>query len=291
MNINNHRLKIFTRSFSLQLYTQAKGLFEQMGVPCVRLTDQTADGYFYTMLKDTDCDIAINIDEDCFLVDPQTVLDLVQVVIENDYANAGCPDGGSGCPRGGNPIVTNPFFNVLNLKLIRTKFTFKNQISTFDYKVVLEQMEEKFPKEILKGGYDFARTDYEPYYPFFFWLAYNFKTLYLVGEKHLDGISTILHAPDGRIICMHSWLARFYNVPGFFVKYWQKDAGKQKERIDSLIDEVYGLRGFQRPHLTRCNHLQFVFDELLRWSIKIPQRIVGWPKKLRKRIKQSISAD
>jgi len=90
---------------------------------------------------------------------------------------------------------------------------------------------------------------------------------------------------------MHSWLARFYNVPGFFVKYWQKDAGKQKQRIDSLIDEVYGLRGFQRPHLTRCNHLQFVFDELLRWSIKIPQRIVGWPKKLRKRIKQSISAD
>jgi hypothetical protein len=242
------------------------------------------------MLQDLECDVAINIDEDAFVVNPQAMLDLVEFVVIHGYANAGCPDGGGGCPRSGNPIVTNPFFNVLNLKLIRSKFS-KEAVKQFDYKSVVKEMEDKFPKEILFSGHNFNRTDYEPYYPFFFWLAYNFKTLYLVGEKHLDGISTILHAPDGRIICMHSWLARFYNVPGFFVKYWQKDAGKQKERIDSLIDEVYGLRGFQRPHLTRCNHLQFVFDELLRWSIKIPQRIVGWPKKLRKRIKQSISAD
>jgi hypothetical protein len=276
--LNGVRLKIFTRSFDLQLYSYARELFRCFDVPIVRLTDQTADGYFYTMLKDTECDIAINIDEDAFVVNPQAMLDLVEFVVIHGYANAGCPDGGGGCPRSGNPIVTNPFFNVLNLKLIRSKFS-KEAVKQFDYKSVVKEMEDKFPKEILFSGHNFNRTDYEPYYPFFFWLAYNFKTLYLVGEKHLDGISTILHAPDGRIICMHSWLARFYNVPGFFVKYWQKDAGKQKQRIDSLIDEVYGLRGFQRPHLTRCNHLQFVFDELLRLSIKIPQRIMGWPRK------------
>src|SRR5574344_1345122 len=125
MNVMNYRIKIFTRSFSLELYSLAKPLFATMGIPIVRLTDQTADGYFYTMLSDLDCDVAVNIDEDCFVVNPQAILDLAQVVVENDYANAGCPDGGSGCPRGGNPIVTNPFFNVLNLKLIRTKFTFK----------------------------------------------------------------------------------------------------------------------------------------------------------------------
>ena len=69
------RIKIFTRSFDLRLYRLAKGLFcdwkdaEGRPIPCVRLTDQSADGYFFTMLKDTDCDVAINIDENEYRAD------------------------------------------------------------------------------------------------------------------------------------------------------------------------------------------------------------------------------
>ena len=46
------RIKIYTRSFDLRLYRLAKGLFcdwkdaEGEPIPCVRLTDQTADGFF-----------------------------------------------------------------------------------------------------------------------------------------------------------------------------------------------------------------------------------------------------
>ena len=87
------RIKIYTRSFDLKLYRLAKGLFEGLRdaggnpIPCVRLTDQSADGYFYTMLRDRDCDVAVNIDEDAFLVDPQAALDLVGVLLEGGYAN------------------------------------------------------------------------------------------------------------------------------------------------------------------------------------------------------------
>ena len=89
------RIKIFTRSFDLRLYRLAKGLFcdwkdaEGNPIPCVRLTDQTADGYFYTMLRDKDCDIAINVDEDAFIVDHQAVLALVDTLLEGGYALVG----------------------------------------------------------------------------------------------------------------------------------------------------------------------------------------------------------
>lgn len=90
--LNSIRLKIFTRSFDLRLYSYARELFRCFNVPIVRLTDQTADGYFYTMLKDTECDVAINIDEDAFLINPDALLELVNFVVEHNYANVGCPD-------------------------------------------------------------------------------------------------------------------------------------------------------------------------------------------------------
>ena len=113
MKISSLRIKFFCRSFDLRLYLLSKGLYESLGYECVRLTDQSADGYFYTMLKDNSCDIAINVDEDCFITNPDAVFSLVEYVIENGIANAGCPDGGGAVPRGANPIVTNPFFNIL----------------------------------------------------------------------------------------------------------------------------------------------------------------------------------
>ena len=134
------RIKIYCRSFDLRLYRLSKGLYESWGFPCVRLTDQSADGYFHTMLQDTECDIAINVDEDCFICDKQAVLRLVEYVVAHGYANAGCPDGASWVPRGGNPLVTNPFFNVFDLRLIREKYS-REAVATFDYKAHRAEME------------------------------------------------------------------------------------------------------------------------------------------------------
>ena len=255
------RIKIYTRSFDLKLYRLSATLHE--GIDCVqvvRLTDRTADGYFYTMLKDEDCDIAINIDEDAFITDPQAVNDLVRLMIEEGYANIGCSDAGSGLPRSGNPKVTNPFFNILNLRLIRSKFNMT------DVRAYTE--------------------DYEPYYPFFLWMADNFKTLYLPAHKHPDGISTILFDLQDRCICMHSWYARFYSMPDFIVRRIQKDQGMQKARIDALISQAYGIRRMALPEFDAGDKAAFITNKVIRWMIKVPQRISRWPGKIRKKLKK-----
>lgn len=279
----NKRIKIYTRSFDLKLYRYSSELSKALGFPLVRLTDQSADGYFYTMLKDTDCDIAINVDEDAFIVDTQAVLDLVDYVVANGYADAGCPDGGGFCPRRFNPIVTNPFFNVFNLELIRTKFDIK-EIKSFDYTKVKSELVSKFPKERLELSYDFELFDYEPYCPFFFWLAHNFNILYLPSKKHDDGITTILCDLEGREICMHTWFARFFTMPSFIVNRIEKGAGMQKSRIEAVINEAYSIRNIDKPTFGITDSISFVTNKIVRWMIKVPQRISRWPYKIKRNI-------
>lgn len=257
------RIKVYTRSFDLRLYRLAKGLFgdlkdaEGNHIPCVRLTDQSADGYFYTMLRDNDCDIAINVDEDAFIVDTQAVLDLVGTLLEGGYANIGCSDGDP-ATTGRDPVVTNPFFNVFNLKLIRTRFDRHAMVNTPE--------------------------DREPYYPFFHWLAAEFPTLYLPCRKHGDGITTVALDPQGRTLCLHTWFSRFYSMPEWIVRRIEPSQGTQKARIDAVIREAYALRGLQVPSFGIADRLSFAGNKAVRWIIKVPQRIARWPYKIRRRL-------
>ena len=163
------KIKIYTRSFSPELYKFSKGLYPA-GVEAVRMTDRSADGYFYAMLRDTDCDIAINIDEDAYVCDPDAVMALAMRVYEEGWANAGACDCGPGCPRSHNPIVTNPFFNILNLKLIREKYQGPAQIREFDYQPDKAQMKEAFLQQVgwpLNGDFEKAREIHYRLTPFF----------------------------------------------------------------------------------------------------------------------------
>ncbi|MBR1929370.1 MAG: hypothetical protein IJ834_06560 [Paludibacteraceae bacterium] len=287
------KIKFFSRSFDLRLYDRSKGLYQQAEIECVRLTDQSADGYFYTMLSDKDCDIAINIDEDCFITDLNAVMELTEYVIDNGYANCGCPDGGSFSSRKANPLVTNPFFNIINLKLIRENIAkngngnniikaIKQQVKLFDYNANKEKMIESFPKEILQNKYDFNNQTQEPYYKFFLWLACNFKVLYLKSSLHEDGTTTILFNHSDKQICMHTWYARFYSVPSVIVRYFQHDAGKQQNRINAIIDSAYQQRNLVFiPEYTSSRYLS---DRLIRYFVKFFQRTARLPKKLFKKL-------
>ena len=279
------RIKIFCRSFDLRLYRLSKGLYESWGFPCVRLTDQTADGYLRTMLKDTDCDIAINVDEDCFITSREAVMALVEYVRGNKIANAGCPDGGMRKRRGGNPLVTNPFFNVFDLNMLREQYSLAAEKS-FDYTSHKQQMIDAYPKELLYEGcsYSFDQYDREPYYAFFLWQAYNTKTLYLNSKLHPDGWTTILYNHLGQEICRHTWLARFYSVPSWLVRTFQHDAGIQKERINNVIRESYQMAGIALPKFTFRDECAFGWNKVVRWMIKVPQRIAGWPKKIQRKL-------
>lgn len=285
---NNLRIKFYCRSFDLRLYEKSKAFYASLGYPCVRLTDQTADGYFYTMLADTDCDIAINVDEDCFIADPEAVFRLVDYVVEYGYVNAACPEGGGATPRNANPIVTNPFFDIFDLRQIRQKagdaLAIAAAVKAFDYRSHLQEMIDAYPKESLQKPGRFELTDTEPYYPFFFWLAYHFKTLYLPSRKHSDGWTTMLYDLDGNLLCQHSWLSRFYSTPDFLVRYWQKGAGQQKQRIDALIAETAAMRGLAIAEETAFDTRRYALDKMVRWIIKVPQRVAGWPQKIRRRL-------
>lgn len=256
------RIKIYARSFDLRLYRLSKGLYDKLRdaegrtISCVRLTDRTADGYFFTMLRDTECDIAVNIDEDAFMVDPKAVLELAYKVWEDNYANAGYPDT---ITRGnGDPTITNPFFNILNLKLIRTRFNRSELVERPD--------------------------DLEPYYPFLRWVVDNFKTLYLTPKTHPDGITTIALDEQGRTLCLHTWFSRFYSLSSWIVRIFQPTMGKQKSRIDAVIHEAYGLRGIPLPKFSFPDRMSFAGDKFIRWIIKVPQRISRWPWKLSRRL-------
>ena len=249
------RIKVFTRSFDLKLYRYSTALCEALAdeegtpVPRVRLTDQSADGYFLTMLRDKTCDVAINIDEDAFLVDPKAVIRLVRTVVANGYANAGYSEK----DRGFDERVTNPFFNILNLKLIRTRFH--------------------------AGELKRELDDPEPYYPFFRWIATHFKVLYLPSVRHTDGITTRALDPDGNLLLLHTWYARFYSMPAPLVRRLDP-AGAQKRRIDAIIREAYALRNKELPVFGPADRLAFAGNTLIRWMVKIPQRIGRWPYKI-----------
>ena len=260
------RIKVFTRSFDLRLYRLSKGLFDNLEwegerISSVRLTDQSADGYFYTMLEDEECDIAINIDEDAFITDTQAVIDLVRKVVEEGWANAGASDGDQ-TTTGRDKIVTNPFFNVFNLALIRTKFD----------------------RRLMKRDIN----DAEPYYPFFHWMASEFRTLYLPCRRHPDGITTELLDGQGRSICLHTWFSRFYSMPSWIVRKIEPTQGTQKSRIDSVIKEAYSIRKVDLPSFGTADEIAFAANKAIRWAIKVPQRVSRWPYKIKRKIARKV---
>ncbi len=339
------RIKFYTRSFDLRLYRLSSGLYRGLKddqgntIPCVRLTDKSADGYFYAMLRDKDCDIAINIDEDAFLTDPQALRDLLRLLtspsgidsgeasqpacgqpggaeihslfdkqnaVKNECSrregqageseespsqpaereawwsrdsyiicqaqagknitsrrvaeagesepivNIGYSDGDE-ATTSRDPLITNPFFNILDLRAIRSRFD--------------RQAMKRLPQ------------DREPYYPFFRWTATNFNTLYLPCSRHTDGMTTIGNDLQGRTICLHTWFSRFYSMPTWLVRRFEPEQGTQKQRIDAIIRQAYAMRGMQVPRFGICDNIIFAIDKTLRWLIKIPQRIANLPAK------------
>lgn len=267
MNNCKANIKFYCRSFNKELYLLSRGLYEGAGYPCVRLTDQTADGYFFTMLRDTDCDIAINVDEDCFITDLDAVLRLARRVSDEGWVNAGCRDAGPACPRGGDPVVTNPFFNVFNLREIRKRWN-----------------EQELKPQLLHTRLQGA----EPYYSFFYWMLREFpdKTLYLDAHRHQDRITTVI---DG--ICLHTWFARQYSqslLTRLFEGNDRKDVD-HRARIDAVISEAYQTHHPdhpQRRQFSAMDRTGFQMDAAARWGHKIPQRIMGWPAKIRRKLKK-----
>jgi hypothetical protein len=198
----------------------------------VRVKHTSSQGYLFSILK-YDIDYAINIDEDAFVVDPDKLVALLKYCIANNYVNCGFPDGGVLRMRTYNPLVTNPFFNIFDVKAIKKRLNYQ-EIENFDFKQY--DYEAKSPSHLYKFKmYQFDLL--ESYYRFFLWLNLSFKVLYLDAKDHADGITTLLKDMNGDVFLAHTWYARHY----------AKDP-VQTQRINNIYSECSGkpVREFNR---------------------------------------------
>lgn len=208
MNIDNLKIAFFSRSMNYSLYKLSDNTIS-LPFKHYRITYSTAQGYLDKILS-YDIDYAINIDEDAFIVNNEALLELLKHCVKEKIVNCGFRDGGVLPIRFGNPLVTNPFFNILAVKTIRTKYS-KLEIGNFLKQKI--NYENLIPNEL---PFDFEiSNDYEPFYPFFLWLNINHKVLYLEGKQHKDNFSTILYNHKGQEMLFHSWYSREYGIDQF----------------------------------------------------------------------------
>ena len=139
----HNKIKIYTRSANIELYHFSQKLID-LPYPRVRLYGTTAEGYLYTMVQDVDCDIAINIDEDAYVIDNSALESLLNYVIDNNIVCCGMRDGGVLSIRNFNPIIQQPFFNIINLKAVREKYN-QQEIEQFDYLANKEELIKTLP--------------------------------------------------------------------------------------------------------------------------------------------------
>lgn len=208
MDLSNYKIAIFTRSMNYTLYKMSSNTIS-LPFKHYRLTYTTADGYLYKILK-YDIDYAINIDEDAFVINNEALFELLKYCIQEKIVNCGMRDGGILPIRHGNPIVTNPFFNIINVGIIRKYFSISvvngNLNTDIDY--------DRFLPLNLPYKFEIS-DDYEPFYPFFLWLDTNFSTLFLNAKEHKDGYTTILYNHLNKPIIYHSWFSRNYGMDKF----------------------------------------------------------------------------
>lgn len=211
-----NKLAIVTRSTNDELFSRCT---ESLALPFphIKLRGLGADDYFHA-LPSLNAEWVINLDEDAFVWDTKALLGLVSYMEENNYAICGMPDGGVVQIRRRNPVAPNAFFNIINLKAVRSFFNL-NEIWEHAFG---EDLKALTPRELMHGT-PFNFYEYEPYYRFFFW-AYRkgLRMLYLDAyEWDGDRTSTILQDQTGTPFLIHAWYAR--------------DFERQRDRYGSVL--------------------------------------------------------
>ncbi len=208
MDLSNLKIAFFTRSMNYSLFKLSDNTIS-LPFKHYRLTYTTAQGYLDKILN-YDIDYAINIDEDAFVIDNDALLQLLEYCISEKIVNCGMRDGGVLPIRNGNPVVTNPFFNILDVKAIKKDFS-KDTVAKFINKEI--DYSKNVPKN-LPFKYEIT-TNYEPFYPFFIWLNTNYKVLYLNVKEHDDTFTTIVYNQVNQPILFHSWHSRSFGIDEF----------------------------------------------------------------------------
>jgi len=155
---------------------------------------------------------AINLDEDCFLMDPDGVLRLIQLMEEKDYQTAGIQDGSS-YARQHNPVIFNPFFFIFNVAAVQAAPKRDGDIVSTS---------EAYRHLVRFTDAPYAFDNFEPYYRFFLdLLQAGCKPLFLANHAYeaFDerGYNlckpSIVRGEDGGELAIHAWYSRLYHEP------------------------------------------------------------------------------
>jgi hypothetical protein len=195
----------------------------------LRVLKNTTQLSYFKELLNTEYEWVLNLDEDSFLINPDTVVQIIAFMQRNNIAYSGFLDGGQLEIRAANPISMNPFFNVFNVAEIKKK------IDYLGYDKIIEKSHQElinlvnkddspiFDKiELGKLSGRYQNCYVESYYPFFYFLYCNFKQWWFDAKyydkkidlrpevREVQDLTTILGF-KGKDFVYHTWYARFYN--------------------------------------------------------------------------------
>ena len=155
---------------------------------------------------------AINLDEDCFIINAPGVLKLIDFMEQNGYQTAGIQDGSSNL-RVHNPVIFNPFFFVFDVAALQSAPTTS---------VAILEESPKYEHFVRYTHLPYKYDNCEPYYPFFMdMLVAGLKPLFLRNHAleaydpgpYDIGKPSIVLDEDGNELAVHAWWSRLYHEP------------------------------------------------------------------------------
>lgn len=155
---------------------------------------------------------AINLDEDCFIINPDRVLSLIATMEREGFDTAGIQDGSSYI-RHHNPVMFNPFFFVFDVAKVQAAPKLEVDVPTES---------KRFSHLIRYSNLPYKYDGFETYYPFFFDLLHaGLRPLFLRSHAYdafpNDGSGlgkpSILLGEDDKELAIHAWYSRLYEHP------------------------------------------------------------------------------
>lgn len=220
-------MKTYTRFNNKELFDKAQSLCPFPIIKGVGFDYWTDAARYLEWLIMQGDDYAMNIDQDCFITDESVLLELIADFRNGGYTHAGISDGG--CLSGRNNIswaVMNPFFNLFaptEIQDLEMPSPFMSDIHEYGFRPDFNYNKPAFIPE-------YERSMWEPFNGFFNWLFMYGRPMWLHGDLHEDGISTVIKY-KGRPFAIHTWYSREYNhVP------------EQRKRIDARFEEAKRLK-------------------------------------------------
>ncbi|TFW30393.1 hypothetical protein [Duganella callida] len=175
---------------------------------------------------------AVNVDEDCFVINPQAIVELIAHMEASGYDTAAIQDGASNL-RAHNPVMFNPFFFVFNVAKVQAVPKVTTDIPT------MVATSRQFAPLQRYFDLPFEFDGFEPYYPFFTdLLLAGLRPLFLNNHawEAFDPAPTGLGKPSivlderGNELCIHAWYSRLYHEPVV------------RARLDACIRYAYDQR-------------------------------------------------